>query len=195
MLIVSLYTSLFVPFLLFALIIIIHECFHMISALFFKIKPKSIELTALGGMINLPLYKLSPVQKIVVSISGVLSNLLILFFIYKIEENSFLYTHKELIESYNISLIIFSLLPIYPLDGYNVLQGIIELFNKKTFNNSLKINFYISIITLTAFNLYAIINKGIGLLSIGIYLAYKNIAFFKQRDFIYLQNYQYYLTK
>lgn len=195
MILVSLYTSLFVPFLLFALIIIIHEGFHMLSSLLFKVRPKSIELTALGGIINLPLYKLSPIQKIIVSASGVISNLLILIITYNLKESNGLFIYKELVISYNVSLIIFSLLPIYPLDGYNILCGIIELFSKNNINSSLKINFYSSVITLIGFLVYSILNKGLGLIAIGVYLIYKNVSLFKQRDFIYLQNYQYYLTK
>lgn len=195
MLLITLYSSLFIPFIIFSIIIIIHECFHMIAALIFNIKPKSIELTALGGVINLPLHKLSPIQKIVVSISGVVSNLLILIFVYNISEKSFLFSYKELIISYNYSLIIFSLLPIYPLDGYNVLQGILTLFGEKTANNALKINFYISVITLITFIIYSVISKGMGLLIIGFYLIYKNISLFRNKDLIYLQNYQYYLLK
>ena len=78
----------------------------------------------------------------------------------------------------NIVLFIFNLLPIYPLDGYNI----IKLFINDTMLNNLVI------ISLVILLIFAIYNNSLGLLFIISTLIYKNIIYYKEKDKIYLLN-------
>jgi len=196
MIIVSLFTSSFISFIISIVIIIVHEFFHLFASLLFKVKPKSITITALGGIIDIPLYKLSPVKKIIVSVSGVISNLLIIIIVYIYKDKIPFFTNYYLfIIEYNFSLIIFSLLPIYPLDGYNLLQGFLEFFYEDNISKGLKISRNTSVILLIIISLLYLYLKNIGFVIIICYLIYKNFLLFKRKDFIYLQTYQKFLIK
>ena len=195
-LIFSLFTSSFMMIIFTTLIILIHEMFHLLSGLVFKIKPKQLTITALGGIIELPLYKLSPIKKVIVSISGIISNIIIIIilYIFKNHDNFFINTYYDLLLKYNYSLIFFSLLPIYPLDGYNILQGIIEKLAKQKLYKGLDISRIISFISILILFMGTLFYRNIGFLIIIIFLIYKNIVLFKRKDYIYLQIYQRYLT-
>ena len=71
-----------------------------------------------------------------------------------------------MIIKYNLMLICFSLLPIYPLDGYRIIR---EIFAEKT-------SIYISYITLFMIFLINIYLQSVGIFVIIIYL------FFKQKN-------------
>lgn len=196
MLILSLFTFSFMTFFLSIIFILIHELFHLLTSLLFSVKPKSITITALGGIIDIPLYKLSPIKKIIVSSSGIISNMLIIIFIYQIKDkDTFLSDYYSFIIEYNYSLILFSILPIYPLDGYNILQGVLEKALNDDLSKGLSISRNISLISLTLMVIYSLYSKTIGLIIIMGYLIFKNFILFKRKDYVYLQRYQYYLVK
>ncbi len=191
MLIISIFTSSLSTFIISIVIILIHECFHLFASILFKVKPKAILITALGGIIDIPLYKLSPLKKTIVSLSGVVSNIIIIALV-KIRIVD-LKIYNEFLINYNLSLIFFSLLPIYPLDGYNIFQGLFEVIYKDRLSKGLNISQIISLICLFFFTIYACYSRNFGLLIIIVYLTCKNIIMLKQKDFLYLQTYQYYL--
>lgn len=161
-------------FLIYLLIIFIHELFHMFACLCFRLKPKKIELTIIGGFIDIPLYLLSPLKRLIVSLAGILFNLLLIFVL----------KDKELIK-YNYILIIFSMLPIYPLDGFNILESIVCLFNKN--NKILKRLNIISILSLFMLLVISLVFKIYFLIIIFIFLLKKNIFYLKNYDLVFLK--------
>ena len=102
-------------------------------------------------------------KKMIVAIAGPITNLIIIIICGNIKINMFLYL---IIIYANILLIIFNLLPIYPLDGGRFLKEILHIFFGKN-----KAEKYINIISFITLIIVTIIS------SISIYYI-KNIAVF-----------------
>ena len=137
-------------------------------------KPEKLEIMPFGFSISFKLHtkdynkkilkaSLLEIKKIIVAISGPLTNLIIiLIFIFgKIE-----FASKDLIIYSNLLIMLFNLLPIYPLDGGRILKSIVHIF---------KGGRLAKIITNKVANIVMIIGTLVG--SIAIYY-YENIAIF-----------------
>lgn len=152
----------------------IHEIGHLIAGLCLGMKPEKIEIRPFGLAIS---FKLKPkdynlkvkkanlleIKKIVVAMAGPLTNVIIIIIAKMLNLNIFTYL---MILFSNLVLIIFNLVPIYPLDGGRILKGILHIFFGKK-----KALEYINKISFTILVIITIIS------SIGI-LYFKNIAIF-----------------
>ena len=160
----------------FMVLILVHELGHIMMSLVFKWKIDKIIILPFGGLtkyneiINRPL-----VEEFLVSISGILSQLIF----YKFIENYINYNYFSFI---NYFIITFNLLPIYPLDGSKILN---VLFNKITnFKNSILLTVIISymciiILSLLLFN----VNKL--LFMILVFLFVEVNKYYKEKDLIF----------
>lgn len=153
---------------------IIHEFGHLLAGLILGMKPEKMDIMPYGISIS---FKLMPkdynnkilngnlleIKKIFVAIAGPLTNLFIMVICYNL--NIDLFT-KAIIIYANLLLILFNLLPLYPLDGGRILKGILHIiFGKHKAEKYINNISFASIITLTI------------IASITIYMA-KNIAIF-----------------
>ncbi len=122
----------------FMLLILVHELGHIAVSFYFKWNIDKIIILPFGGLIKYNNYVNTPLKEdFLVSISGVIFQ----YIFYIITNRYISYSYYSII---NYSIIIFNLLPIYPLDGSKILSVII---NKLTnFYNSLKISVVISYI-------------------------------------------------
>lgn len=153
---------------------IAHELGHMIMGLILKMKPERLEIIPCGLAIS---FKTNPddlnfkikngnlleVKKIFVAITGpVVSLILAILYVYF---DPFFITKQDVIYS-NILILIFNLMPLYPLDGGRIIKGIlhIEYGNKQAKCIINKIS-NITMVVLTIIS------------SIAVYY-YKNIAIF-----------------
>lgn len=161
------------------IIILMHEAGHIMTSCFFKWKIKKIMILPFGGLtifnekINKPLY-----QEFIISIMGIIFQIIFLFPFNKY---------------YNYLIIIFNLLPIYPLDGSKILN---ILLNKITnFKNSYLYTLYISYITLLIIVFMIIIHKDLILFIIFLPLLFNlNKTYKKRKAYInkfYLERYLY----
>ena len=115
---------------------IIHEVGHLIAGLLLGLKPEKIELIPVGLSIafkvdvkdiNKTIKKanLFEIKKILVAFAGPLTN----FFIVIITLNLGIDVIKGIMIIYtNFLIIIFNLLPIYPLDGGRIIKGFLHIF-------------------------------------------------------------------
>ena len=108
---------------------ILHELGHMIAGIFLKLKPKSLNFMPFGITVTFEDYgykKLMEAKKIIIALSGPITNILVVFITSFLHINNSL---KEMIIYSNVLIAIFNLIPIYPLDGGRILKGIIRLKN------------------------------------------------------------------
>lgn len=114
----------------------LHELGHLLAGLAMGMKPKKIELMPYGLSIS---FGLTPndynktilkgnfltIKKVLIALAGPVTNLVIICIAMKVELG--LFSNLMIIYA-NLLLILFNLLPIYPLDGGRILEGILHIF-------------------------------------------------------------------
>ncbi len=125
--------------------VFLHELGHAITARLAGIEVKSIVIWLLGGMTNLTRKAEKPTHNLAIYAAGPMVNMLlgfgfvvayilsVLFVPRGLSASVFLWvqTFNEFCISLallNVILVVFNLLPVYPLDGGNVLHSLMELF-------------------------------------------------------------------
>lgn len=130
------------------LIVFSHEMGHIIMSLLLGYKVKEVELYPFGGITKLDKLLNSKItHDLLISLAGIFVQVII-FLLCKIG-----YIQSNLIYNYNLSIMLFNLLPIIPLDGSKI---IFELLNYKlSYKKSLVLYIFISSISIV---LYFLIN-------------------------------------
>ena len=144
-------TGHFINFIIFFSIIFIHELGHVFVAKLFKIKINKIIFYPYGGitkldyLININLYK-----ELLISLGGFLFQFIYYFIIYNLYISGYIREYVYLLfYKYHYSIFIFNILPIIPLDGFKILNIIINyIFN---YNLSNYISVVISFISIILF--------------------------------------------
>lgn len=140
------------------LIAFIHELCHFFACYFLKVKTEKIEILPFGVTLKInDSEKLSSVKQIIIYLAGPLS----MFFNIVWIELMFKYSiineiNYSFIKRINVVTCFGNLMPIYPLDGYVVLKGIIQLYFP--YKKALNISNVVSIIFLIAFIIYNFIS-------------------------------------
>lgn len=134
----------------------LHEMGHLVAGIILGMKPEKIEIKPFGFSISFKLTtkdynkkvkkaNLLEIKKIIVALAGPITNLIIIMIALNITENLW----QTLIIIYtNILIILFNILPIYPLDGGRILKGILHIFlgRKKAIQYSDAISFTTAVI-------------------------------------------------
>lgn len=180
-------TGHFVNLIIFTSLIIIHEMGHIIISKILSYKIDKVIIYPYGGFVKLNTRINTKIENdLLVAISGVVIQSIyfgIIFFLYR---NGIV---REYIYSlfllYHKSMLIFNLLPIYPLDGAKIVNLILSKYF--SFNIANYISIVISLITVVLFlysdiyeNNYSIILV-IGVLMQNIYKFYKDISYIYNR--------------
>lgn len=162
---------------LYAIIMIfafIHELGHLLSGMLLGMKPKKIEIKPYGISIAFELTpkdynkkigkgNLLEAKKIIVALSGPLTNLICIIIFYNINIGIF---YNLIIIYSNILLLLFNLIPIYPLDGGRIIKEILHITIGKR-----KAEKYVNKISFITISIITVIS------SIAVYYL-KNIAIF-----------------
>ena len=175
----------FLNLLVFTSLIIIHELGHYVSCLITKVNVSKIIIYPYGGITKIEdVIDLEFSKELLISISGILFQSIYFFLIYILHQNYLIrdYTYN-IFCNYHYSILIFNLLPIYPLDGSKILNIVInKLFNFKLSNILLII---ISIINMIIMLLVYKINYSyimiLGILINYLYNYIKNIDYLYNR--------------
>lgn len=177
---------------------IIHELGHLLAGLLLGMKPEKIELMPFGVSISFKIKvkeynkkikkgNLLEVKKILVALAGPLTN----FIIIVITNNLKIDIFKGLMIIYtNLLIMIFNLLPIYPLDGGRILKGILHInlgIRKSELYTNIISKTTVAIITVTL-SIIVLYIHNIAFLIIDMYLWYlviKEDTKYKKREEIY----------
>lgn len=168
---IAIITGKFKTFLILTMITIIHELGHIIGGLIFDYKIERVILmpisllTIFNTKINNKWH-----EELIVTILGPLFQILLFWII-----------NDKIILKYNLWLLIFNLLPIFPLDGSKLLK--IFLYDYLPFRKVEKINIYLSLSFLLIINVILFKNVIVFLLSI--IFIFKIIYEIKNLDFVY----------
>ena len=133
--------------------VLLHEIGHTLVAQHFGIEVKNITLWPLGGFANLSHAPKKPSQNLLINAAGPLVSLFLavvigaLWFLGSVYAWEFALTFwgelaYELMLSLaimNLVLVIFNLLPIYPLDGGDILNSLLEMLFGKSIANTISV--------------------------------------------------------
>ncbi len=126
----AIFTGYFKNFLIIYGIIIIHEASHALCAYFLGEKIEFLKIHAYGGNLLTETHINKPLRKeFFIIIAGPLSHLIIYLLNYLLLRECLILMHTyNLIKSYNTVILLFNLLPIWPLDGGKLLFLLINKF-------------------------------------------------------------------
>lgn len=129
----------------------LHELGHLLCGILVGMKPSSIKVMPFGFSISFRPdieeynYKILngniiTLKKIVIALAGPLVNLIFIILFYNLNLNII---DKQMIIFSNLVILIFNILPIYPLDGGRILKGILHIIfgikNAKIYTNDISI--------------------------------------------------------
>lgn len=113
------------------LFIIFHELAHLTIALLFGKEIENFKFSLSGVCIELKKkrfdlkgnkrLKIENIEEIILYLAGPISNIIL----------AYIFNNNKMICEINIAFAIINLLPIFPLDGYNILDNLLELFNMR----------------------------------------------------------------
>ena len=180
------YTSIYLLFILFlcgyirigliiSLIILVHELGHVLVCTLFKYKVISVTLYPFGGITKVEKDINTETNKeIVLALAGIFMQILLTLIVKLINIHDY-----DIFLKYNLSIMLFNLLPIIPLDGSVVLKSILNKFF--SFKTSYKLYIIISIISIilyTLFNYKYSLNNYL-ILGVFLYKMYKQVKEYK----------------
>jgi stage IV sporulation protein FB len=170
-------------------IIFIHEMGHSVAAHFFKWRIRKIELLPFGGVAEVEEYGNRPLkEEFIVIISGPIQHiwLIALSFLF-LPFDFWTVNDHQMFLSHNLMILLFNLLPIWPLDGGKLLYLFIS--TKLPFQQSLETTLKISLFLLCFFAVVSIyiypfhLNLWIVLL----FLLFTHYFDWKQRSYAYMR--------
>ncbi len=191
-------TGYYKSFLIFSSLLFFHELGHILISIILKYNIKKITFYSFGGIIKYEEYINRKINDdLLLSISGIIFQNVFFIFIFILNKYNLISTGTYILYlEYNISITIFNLLPIIPLDG----SKIINLFLCKIipYNKCNNISIIISILTIIIL-LFKIKMIDYNYITILVILLFNIYKFYKEKKYYfnkfllerYLYNYQF----
>ncbi|WNF39063.1 M50 family metallopeptidase [Bacillaceae bacterium IKA-2] len=170
-------------------IVLIHELGHGIAAQHFKWRIRKIELLPFGGVAEVEEYGNRPLkEEFIVLIAGPLQHIWLIGLSYLMIHFSFwTQTDHQMFITHNLMILLFNLLPIWPLDGGKLMY--LMLSTKLPFQKSLVTTLKSSIVLLGFFSLISIylFPFHLNLWIVIVFLIYSHYFEWKQRNYAYMR--------
>ena len=163
-------------------IIIVHELGHLLAAKYYKWNLDKIAIYPFGGCVKFDEKLTKPIkEELIILLSGPLMQIIFFITVSFLSLNGFMtYRNYLLFENYHYTLLIFNLLPIYPLDGGRILNLFLNyLFPYKKGNKLVIVLSFIIIIS--AVFLY----KNVNFTLMGILLSFEIFLYLKRQTYLY----------
>ena len=127
---ISFISGLFWEIFIFLTTIFIHEMGHALVSLFYNWKIRYIKFSICGGYIEYDDIIDKPFkEEFLISIAGFCFQSILLFIVFLLYKNSIIMFDTFLLfKKYYLSILIFNLLPIIPLDGSKIINIILNIF-------------------------------------------------------------------
>lgn len=177
---------------------IIHELGHLLAGILMGMKPEKIEIMPFGVTISFKINvkeynrkikkgNVFEIKKIIVALAGPITNFIIILITSNLKID--LITSMLIIYT-NFLIMIFNLLPIYPLDGGRILKGILHIvLGKRKSEKYINIISKTTVIVITAISSILILYvHNISIVLIDVYLWYlviKEDSIYKNREKIW----------
>lgn len=156
-------------------VIFIHELGHILLIYFTKEKINSIQITGIGCFIKLKNNNFPIFKGFLIYSSGILFNIISLLFVNDYSFIKFTYT-----------MILFNLIPIIPLDGYQLINLLLSRFYEEEYIIDLLFTFGMLINCFILF--FSVLFKIYFIILLSIYLFYKLFKYRNNKKIIYLKN-------
>lgn len=187
--IISFMTGTFIELIIILAIVLFHELGHFMMATYFKWRIRSVMLWIFGGVMDTDEHGNKPLfQDILVTIAGPLQHIVLFILILLSSSLNILSPSvMELVLYYNTILLVFNLLPIWPLDGGKLLSAILSLF--LPFKKAYDIVILFSIAAALACILVQLflIPFNLSVLCIMLFLMVENKTEWKQRFYVFIR--------
>lgn len=186
---IAILTARFQELLVLFSIIFIHEMGHGVVAHFFSWRIKKISILPFGGVAEMDEHGNRPLkEELLIIAAGPFQHLwmaILMFALFKM--NVLTLDFFNLFMGYNVMILVFNLLPIWPLDGGKILHILYSV--NKPFLQSVRFSLISSVIFLIIFNIICILltplNLNIWIVIIYLYLSLW--AEWKQMNFVFMR--------
>ncbi|TXL68129.1 stage IV sporulation protein FB [Cerasibacillus terrae] len=186
---ISFVTGTFLSLFIILMIVFIHELGHYLMASFFNWRIKKVTLWVFGGVMETDEHASRPLyEEILVTIAGPVQHLFIYLFYFMFKQfEVFPDSILAMILLYNTMILVFNLLPVWPLDGGKFLFFCLSHFlpYRKAYDGTILFSIIVCILSLVFFLLFNF-NPFTLCLLIG-FLMIENIVEWKRRYFVFLR--------
>ena len=176
------FTSLYKEFLIIFSIVFIHELGHLFSAKIFNWQLDKIMIYPYGGCVKFnEVINKSMFEEFIILISGPLMQIVLFLIVRLIFKNNLISIRNYLIfKNYHYTLLIFNLIPIYPLDGGKLVNIITNALMPYKKGNKLVIGLSLILIIILILSI-----KSINFTFMLILLVFEIIIYYQRQDYLY----------
>lgn len=176
---ISVFTAFYNIFIIISVLIVVHELGHFLCGKVLGVEVEKIIIFPLGGISKFKMsLNISPLKEFLILIFGPLFQFMAYYLLLKCWPR-----YEKLISTYHYSILIFNLLPIYPLDGGKLVNLILS--TGLSFKLSLKVTIVISYIVIATLVIINYNNIHLNLVVMTIFLVYKLVLEQKRIDYLY----------
>ncbi|TDQ37966.1 site-2 protease family protein [Aureibacillus halotolerans] len=183
-------TGYFRELLIIFFLVLLHEGGHLLAAKWFGWRVSKVELFPFGGVLHTNQYGNAPLhQELLVALMGPLQHVWLLCLPYSFLQSTF-HMDANLYQfwmSCNLSMLLFNLLPLFPLDGGRVLYALVSFI--LSYQRSFFVSFVCSCLTGGLFVLLLWLKSlhSLNIWCIAVFIVFTHWELWKKREYAFIQ--------